>query len=86
MSKITSLVARAKGVRLYQNGARKNRIDAKYSRKEVEELTLAWLVGDVAWTQVEKVTGFTGSTLYGMFATTLKRLYAAGRVKITKPK
>ncbi|WP_131867041.1 MULTISPECIES: hypothetical protein [unclassified Bradyrhizobium] len=86
MSKIKSLVAKAKGIPLYKNRIRQSRADARFSPKEIEALTLAWFVGEVSWTQAEKATGFTGSSLYGMFATTLKRLYAAGRIKVVKQK
>lgn len=57
---------------------RKQRVDCKFSQKELRDLTLAWLKGEIEVSHVGRALGQSGSSAYGILAVTLRRLYING--------
>ena len=50
--------------------------------QQVEELSVAWVKGEISTTQASVAIGAKGSWLYGLIAVALRRAMKAGRIKI----
>ena len=64
-----------------------NRADRKWSRTSLDEeeslvLAMAWLRGEITFTQASAATGIKGSPLYGLLAVTLRRAYLDYRINV----
>jgi hypothetical protein len=51
---------------------------------QLEDLAIAYMKSDIRFVAVEKVLKRTGNSAYGIIASSLRRAYAKGRIKISK--
>jgi hypothetical protein len=68
--------------------ARLQSVGAKSRNKlpagQLEDLPIRYLTGEIRFTAVEKVLKQTGNSTYGTIASSLKRAFEKGRIKLTK--
>lgn len=74
-----TLLAKAKATKI-----RGRREGARFDEKQVEELALAYLKGEIGYSQAAGAVGFKGSSLYTLIAPALRRLYGEGRIRVKK--
>jgi hypothetical protein len=55
----------------------------KHNPEEVEELAIAWLRGEVTYTQACKALKTTGSSAYGMLGVAIRRAIIRKKIKVT---
>jgi hypothetical protein len=79
MNKDKALLAKAK-----QKPGRVYKKSARFSEDQVNQLALAYLSGEITFSQVVFATGHSGTSVYALLAPALRRLYAAGKLRITK--
>lgn len=73
---MTTLVESAKKVSV----RRKRR--ARYDDKQLRELALAWVTGQISFTQARTAMGLKGSDIYSYLALGLQSAYQQGTLKI----
>lgn len=65
-----------------QTKARKSRNNLPEG--QLEDLSIGYLTGEISFVAIQKVLKHTGNTVYGNIASSLKRAFAKGRIKLTK--
>jgi len=55
---------------------------SRWESEEYSEIALAWLKGEVKYSQITKVAGIKGSNVYNFVASGLKGAYLRGKLKI----
>ena len=61
-------------------------VQPRFNNHELEELGLAWIKGEVQYAQVSKALRTTGSSVYSLVFTALRRAIDDGRLKVSVKK
>jgi hypothetical protein len=72
-----TLLEKAKSHRIQIHPVRHTKAGA-----EIEELAIAWVRGEVTFTQACLATGKRGASLYSLLAVALRRAVLSGRLKL----